>query len=184
MAITTIARVRRVLTLEASQSADDDALLTELINAVTERFERETGRALASAARTEKQVYRGRGKLIIPSYYPVTAVATVTVDGTAVAAAASWTGTGWYLANDQIHLRGTTVEQGSLVELAYTAGYTSVPQDLEQAACDLIALKFRERPFIGTSSVNAAGYSISILPTVLPRDVQAVLESYRVPGVA
>ena len=184
MALTTPANVRLGMGLQDSQNADDDTYLAQLISSVTTEFEVYTGRALASAVRTESQVYRGRGCIIIPRYYPVTAVSTVTIDGTAVTAAGSWSGSGWFLVNDQIHLRGTEVEQGSLVELVYTAGYATVPADLERAAVEAVILKFRERGHVGASSMNAAGMSVSFLPSMMPNTVRQVLESYRVPAVA
>lgn len=184
MALTTPANVRLGMGLQDSQNADDDTYLAQLIASVTTEFEVYTGRALASAARTESQVYRGRGLIITPRYYPVTDVTSVTIDGTAVAAAGSWAGTGWYLLNDQIHLRGTEVENGSLVALAYTAGYETVPSDLERAAVESVILKFKERGHVGASSMNAAGMSVSFLPSMMPNTVRQVLDAYRVPAVA
>lgn len=184
MALTTVERVRAYLGTTDEQNASLDAVMATIIASADKWFEEQTGRALASAARTESQVYRGRGCIIIPRYYPVTAVSTVTIDGAAVTAAGSWSGSGWFLVNDQIHLRGTEVEQGSLVALAYTAGFVTVPEDLAQAATELVALKLQERKHIGSQTQNMSGFSVTWLPAIVPQTVRDVVESYRVPGVA
>jgi len=183
VALTTVDRVKAYMG-SREPIPDLDNLIATLLASADKWFEEQTGRAMASAARTESMVYRGRGSLIIPSYFPVTAVASVAVDGTPVDPASTWSGTGWYLVEDLIHLRGLTIEQGSLVELAYTAGFVTPPEDLAQAATELVALKLNERKHVGTQTQNMAGYSVTWLPAIVPQAVRDVVEHYRVPGVA
>lgn len=55
-----------------------------------------------------------------------------------------------------------------------------VPADLEQAAIEYIALKFKEAPHVGKSSQTVAGASAIFLPSLLPLSVRAVLDQYKV----
>lgn len=184
MSLTTVERVKAYLRLRDDQSAELDGIVETLIASVDAWFENATVRALASAARTESFVYQGREDRILPRYYPITAVSSVKVDGVTISPASSWaSGSGWYLVGDAIWMLGSEVDEGCLVELAYTAGYATVPEDLAQAATELVAIKFSERKHVGSQTQNLSGYSVTWLPAIVPQTVKDVVDHYRVPVV-
>lgn len=161
---------------------DDDRVWAEgLINAASERANMISGRKLASRAATVKLDGTGGDVLLLPEY-PVTAIAEVKLD------TARAFGTDTVLDADDYVL----YEDGRLyfpsglpsarqcVQITYTAGYVTVPPDLQLAVVECVAYgwkRFRSRA-IGTSSITADGvttqYEIDI-----PMPARRVFESYR-----
>jgi hypothetical protein len=65
------------------------------------------------------------------------------------------------------------------VKVTYTAGYTTVPEDIKQACMEMVALRLDERKRIGVSSQSIAGESVSYKDQDMPMSVQATLQKYR-----
>jgi hypothetical protein len=66
------------------------------------------------------------------------------------------------------------------VQIAYTAGYSSVPLDLKQAAIEAFALAYRQRAHIGEKS-NSMGGQVTMafdMSDVPPRAL-SVFNQYR-----
>jgi hypothetical protein len=182
MALTDLATVKEWMGILPS-SIDDDTLLERLIDAVSGTIERYLGRALTSAARTE--YYTCRGGTVLPLYhYPITAVATLTVDGEAIPVYSSLTGCGYLIDTSMLLLNGYTFSTPEStdynnVTVVYTAGYSTIPYDIEQAAIHLVSLRYRERDRIGQQSKILAGETVRYSVFDMPPDVQAVLNQYR-----
>jgi uncharacterized phiE125 gp8 family phage protein len=178
--LATLADLRTYLGKSAADTADD-VLLARILAAVSAWFERQTGRKLALAAYTE--ILDGDGQaVIVPREYPVTEVTAVTVGTFEVPQATASTSSGWFLRDGVIRLRGYTASHGvGNVSIAYTAGFEFVPDDIQQAVRELAALKYRERPHVGTASQSVAGQSMSYLPSIIPASVQSVVDSYKRP---
>lgn len=178
--LTTLQSVKLYLG-EASPSTVNDPVLEALIPAVSAWFERETGRALASAGYTTTFDGNGRSRILLPEY-PVTAVTSVKVGSTTIPQRTSVDGDGWVLSDasiGELALVGYEFTEGvQNVEVQFTAGFSPVPADIAQAVNELVALKFRERAHVGTASQGVAGVSVSFLPALIPASVRTVIDHY------
>lgn len=177
--LTSVQQVRGYLGLLGEQNAEMEALLARLVTTATEWFNQETDRVLVRATHTERQIHEGDGRVIIPKQYPVATVTSVTVNDTAIPAATTTTASGWYLVGDLVYLRDYVLDEDDIIDLVYAAGFESIPADLQQAATELVAIKFNERKTLGQSSVSMSGMSMTVLPAFVPRTVQDVVKHYR-----
>jgi hypothetical protein len=96
------------------------------------------------AAQSYSVAFNGNGmaRRMLPDY-PVTAVASVTVDGISIPQANTPTASGFLFDDRGVYLRGYTFSRGvQNVAISYTAGYATVPEDIEEACLELVALTF------------------------------------------
>lgn len=142
----------------------DDADLLAKIAAAVEYVEASTGRALVTRTVRETMLGfpdSGRASLAVS---PAISVASITVDGTALAASA------YSLAGDTLSIPGG-VDAASAVVVTYTAGYgaspAAVPADLRQAVLMLAAHWLRSREGVTVENDQAL--------TELPHSVAAIL---------
>lgn len=183
--LTTLDNAKAYLGLDAGQSADD-ALLSRLISAASKFLTKQIDRTLASTAYT--MTFDGDGDAwVLLREYPVVSVASVTVDGVTVPQRTTVTGEGWLLDGDRVRLVGYTFARGvQNCTIAYTAGYSTTPEDVEQAVIELVAYRYKSKDrtgimsktLVSNESVMFSGYSNSTA------SVDAVIEQYRRPGVA
>jgi hypothetical protein len=154
-------------------ASGDDALLTRLITAVSVGIQSWLNRTLASASYTETRNGTGTKRLVL-SNYPVSAVASVTVDGVAVPS--------YNFVFDQygIELAGDVFPRGTgNVVVAYTAGYTEVPADIEQACIELVQLKYKRRLNPDVDSKTQGGETITFASSEMPKSVKDALAQYK-----
>lgn len=159
---------------------NSDSLLSPLLEAASAWFCTEVGRAILTASYTETLSGDGSTRAVLTRDWPVTAVASVTIDGAVIPEATTADVDGWVLDGEIVRLRGYQFTEGvKNVEITYTAGYATTPADVRQAVVEMTALKFRERLHVGTSSQTIAGQSATYLPAFVPRSVQDVIDAYR-----
>lgn len=177
--LTTLTNVKQYLGLTV---ATDDALLTRLISALSAFVQTWLGRTIASAAYVDTVDGVGGSKLQFANY-PVTAVASVKVDGVAVPAAPVPAVRGWsgyVFTPTQIALQGYCFTRGySNVVVNYTAGYATTPLDIEQAVIEVIALRYKQRDQIGYVSKAIGGETVTFNIKDIPASTQTVLINYR-----
>jgi hypothetical protein len=151
---------------------DQDVLLTRLAEAASSYFETLTGRKFAAAEYAETQVGTGTD-VIIPKHYPVNEVSALTINGEPIGASIDGR-SGHYLVDSVIHLRGYRAAPGALVAVTYTAGYQTIPADVEQAVIEIAALRHKSR------TLKSGEDSGSFIPVFqLPASIQTVVEAYR-----
>lgn len=155
-----------------------DVYLTRLLTAASTWFESQVGRAILAHDISETTNSGWRPPFLITAESPVISVSSVTVGSTPVPQA-SGDGAGWVLADGVIYLRSYTIPSYSLVTVTYRAGWESVPADISDAVITMAAMKYRENPHLGAQSTSAMGQSMSFLPSVTPKAVQSVIDSYR-----
>jgi len=159
--------------------ATDDLLLDMLVTAASAWIKNYTNRDLLTASYTETLNGTGRGSLIL-THYPVTAVASLSVDGAAVVARPSVTTSGFTFEDRVIRLSGSVFTKGiQNIVVAYTAGFATAPADLEQCAIELVGLKYRERTRIGESTKAMGDQTVSFLVRELPVQVKSTLDQYK-----
>jgi hypothetical protein len=176
--LTTLAQVK--LELGISNTTSDDFLQT-LITAASEYIASWCSRQLVQA--TINEVRDGSGsRVLMFAEYPVTAVASVAISGTPVNPVTDFVSDGFRFTKTQLILNVQRFcRDAGNVALQYTAGYSPVPPDLAQAAAELVILKFKSIPKLGTVGSQAIdGQSISFnagqdfTPSIL-----TILKQYR-----
>jgi hypothetical protein len=159
--------------------ATDDALLTRLVSAASTFVTTWLDRQLLQASYLETRSGKDTSTMAALQW-PVTAVSSVTVDGVAITARTAFGGSGFYFDSDFLYLDGFSFTRGRAnVQLAYTAGYTVVPFDVEQAVIEIIALRYRERDRIGQVSKNIAGEVVTFLVKDMPPSALSALLNYK-----
>jgi hypothetical protein len=147
-ALTTLAIAKKWIKIPTTVTDQDD-VVEILINGFSQEIEALAQRKLKSQSVTE--IKHGRGtNLILFREWPVTAISELRIDGgslftdpATVIDPADYT-----LADDgnSLLLIGGTFPRGyNNVRVTYTAGYTTVPADLQQACLDLCFWKYRTR---------------------------------------
>lgn len=178
--LTTLANVKAYLkTGDNDLSSDDDALLSRLISSASQFIESWLSRTIPSADYIETRPCLGNSKFVFGNY-PVTAVASVTVDLTAIPPAPSVIAGGYLFTPSMLTIQGYLVPRGSLLTVQYTAGYSAIPPDIEQACIELVVYRYKERDRMGVTTTNmngvqTASYRVS---DMLP-ETKTLLMQYR-----
>lgn len=183
--LTTLANVKGWLGI-AGANTNDDPILTRLISAVSAFVTNYLNRQILLATYTE--IYtKGWGNTITPENWPITAVTSLTSNGNVIPASPDGIQNGYVFNDKTIFLNGYAFGFGPFVQgkqflnvtLVYTAGYATVPLDLEQAVIHLVALRYREAERIGQRSKSMGGEVISFNVVNMPPDVVDTLAMYK-----
>jgi uncharacterized phiE125 gp8 family phage protein len=175
--LTTVANLQAWLRL-TNVSTDTAAELQRLVTAVSRWIQSKISRTIPSQAYTDTLDGQGGTRMILGNY-PVAAVASVTIDGNLIPQSTGPAIPGWVLANDGVSLRGYVFTRDlANVVISYTAGYASVPDDLEQACLELASMRWKERDRIGHSSVNMAGQQTNFIVKDMPDSVRTILQQW------
>lgn len=176
--LTTLANAKQWLGLPEA-STDDEALLTRLISSASEFIQTWLNRDIASQDYNEARDGTGGNRLVFAEY-PVSAVSSVLVDGRAIPKAENILSVGYRFTDTMIILNGYVFTKGyGNVELSYTAGFASIPLELEQACIELVSLRFKERDRIGHQSKSLAGETVTFFIKDMPDSVLTILRNYR-----
>lgn len=176
--LTTLANVKDWLEIEADQT-DDDATLSRLITAASGWLERWLNRQIRLADYDELRDGTGAATLVLKQY-PVVAIASLAIDGRAVPAAGSATAPGYRIVGRRVALNGYAFTRGiGNVAVSYSAGYAEVPPEIEQAAIELVARRYRGRKHTGLVSEAFAQQTTSYSQADMADETQTALEQYR-----
>lgn len=168
--------VQVFLSLAAGQ---DDALLGALCTRASAFVQSMLNRKLMTATYTDTFSGRGNNRIGLPNY-PVTAVASVTVDGTAIPAATGALDSGFLFDENLVYLRGYVFARGVRnVVIAYTAGFDTVPADVQQACIEIVAAKYKRRNELHVSGKTLNGETINFSQADVPASAKTVLNQYK-----
>jgi hypothetical protein len=177
--LVTFANAQTYLGYASSQST----LAGLLITAISDRVKALTRRTITAADYTE--YIDGHGdNIILLRQYPVNSVTNIYLDGDrAFADASALASTDYYLNEDTgiIELYSkTTAEGAKTVKVSYNAGYSTTPEDLQQAVFEALDwnMKRFEGSSIGTEMQSAGGVNIRPALTI-PPSAYAVIMGYR-----
>ncbi len=192
--LTTRANVKAYAGLAADDAND---ILDRLITAASTFIQRYTNRDIVQGTYTEVRSGNG-GVALVLSQFPVTAIASLVVDGIAIAPRATPTGSGYVQeqtgqrpSGRRILLSGYRFTKGvGNVTVQYTAGYigpnpgpATIPFDIEQACIELTALAFRQRSRIGDQSktVGAGGghETVAYFMQAMTPATRAILDQFQ-----
>lgn len=177
MALAALADVEAWLGLSAGNT--DEALLTRLLSSVSTWVETWCSRVFEVTSYSE--VRDGNGLCRMSPYVaPIVSVSGVMVGTVAVPAASAFGQPGWWLAGSTILLTGYEFCRGHAnVLLNYSAGFATIPADIQQAVIELVAMRYKERSRIGLSSVHADGETTSYSLKDMPAQVATILAQYK-----
>jgi hypothetical protein len=176
--LTTLANVKQWLNIPDSNT-NDDALLTRMVSALSGFVQKYINRTIASASYTDviDGIGQSRGQF---ANYPVTAVASISVQDQTIQPANSTTSYGYVWSSTQWALQSVCVPRGfGNVVVNYTAGFATTPLDLEQAVIEVLGLRYKERDRIGYVSKSLAGETVTFSLKDMPASTQTLLDSYK-----
>ncbi len=174
--LTTTANVKTWLGLT---SVADDALIARLVTSASDFIQAWLNRTFAGTSYTD--TFDGKNFTKYSAYaYPITAVASVTVDGQNIPASTGPTVAGYVFSKTMIGLIGYSFTPGMQnCSITYTAGFASIPTEIEQACIELVGLRYRNKDRIGLNSKGANGESISFAQIDLSGSVTDTLQQYK-----
>lgn len=175
--LTTLAAVKAYAGITGTAQ---DVLLSGLITRASAAIENYLQRSVMSGSVAEVRDGTGATAMLLRQW-PVASVASLMIDGQTIPAASAWGAPGWWLADGRtILLFGYRFARGiANVQASYTAGYATVPADIEQACIETVLLALKRRDHIDVSSKSLAGESITFVNVELPRAAQQVLANHR-----
>lgn len=177
--LTTLTNIKQWLNLTLETS---DALLTRLVAAASAFIQGPEGIGYQVDAQNYALVLDGHGGdvLALGGKPPLTAVVSLTIDGVAIPPAALITDSGYRFSPSSVWVQGYVFTRGrGNIELACTRGWAATPADLEQAALELMSVRFKERDHIGQESASMQGQNITFSTRDMPASVKTVLQAYK-----
>jgi hypothetical protein len=169
-------KVRDLTTLQAVRdwlglnNEDHDHILQRLITAESERIEKAIQRPVLPEKRTDYITSYGGSTILLPAS-PIRSIDTLLIDGVPVS-----------VEHDDIsvwRVDGRQWPRNACIQVTYTAGFETVPYDLEQACIELVAFRYRERERIGHQSKSIAGETVSYITQAMPDSVKRAIAPYK-----
>jgi hypothetical protein len=163
----------------------DDVLLGRLITAVSEFIRSYTQLKFDVESYTEYRSGVGWGQsMLVLKNSPIVTVTSLTIDDVVIPALPSnipdVNGVGFAYTPTHVSLYGYEFTKGlDNIVVVYSAGYSSVPYDLAQAAIELACFKFREKDRIGHKSKSLGGEVVAFITDEMPESVKSALNKYR-----
>jgi hypothetical protein len=172
----TVEDVTSYLSLSDGQDTD---LIQNLITNASAFIDNYCNRVLLSNDYTE--THNGTGGDELPfRQFPVSAVASVSIDGQPVTLSTSTSSSGFVWDDWTLYLRGYCFPRGAQnVTISYTAGLMAVPPDVNQACIEIVALKYKRRTSLEVSSKTLNGEVISFNTSDMPASAKSTLANYR-----
>lgn len=184
--LTTLAVVKGYLPGLDPTDTQYDVLLARLITAVSLQFANDINRDLAAATGIV-EVFDGDGRQrITPRNYPITSVTSLVINGSTIPVRPSTVETGYFLdGQTSVCLSGYLFTKGAQnVVLTYSAGYATIPLDVEQAMVKMICLQFRDKDRIGQGSRSMQGESVSYSDAPVLAAYRNAVDNYKAPLVS
>lgn len=165
---------------KAVADTDDDAELTRLCAAVSEDIRQRTGQDITQATYTLTFDGHGNSMLSLP-HSPVTAVTSVTIDGAVVSPSTGWGINGWVIdtRNNAIRLRGSVFNAGiQNVVIVFTAGWATVPKDVNDLAIRTVAHRYAQKRWIGQNQRSVDSDVTTFDTSPWPKEASSILSAY------
>ena len=193
--LTTLTKIKARLKLETADVVDD-ALLTNFLNLVSNRFDSECRRTFARGAAITEE-FDGDATELRVMRYPLEAVAGFDLKTSETAGWVAQVFTDYVIRHSAVvSLASPLGTWRDRLRVTYTGGYvlpgttvgagqTALPDEVEMACLEQTVAWWRDRDRLGLSSVSGAGGSVSALPQSVVKQidllplVQNVLLTYR-----
>lgn len=180
--LTTIQKVKDILSGSSPMTNADDALLTWMVTDLSRLMLRDMNRDTLLVQQYIEQVHGHGQTVFVPRQDQVKSIVSVVVRGISIPQSPDGIQSGWFLLDDgstqRVFLVGYSFVSFGMV--TYTAGYTTVPEDVEFACAKFVAIKYRERKRLGLSmeALPNGGGTSSYSQKDMPDDVRLVVEQY------
>lgn len=177
--LTTLDNVKAYMQIADTDTSSDE-VLERLITSFSAWFINQVNRdSLLTDDYVERRNGQG-GDSMTMRRYPVQSVASVTIDGHPIAASADGSH-GFVFDEFSVFLIGDTFRRGRQnVAVSYTAGYDTVPADIEQAVIDQVVFTHRRAPNLGSTAQTQGGIlTASFSQKDLAPGVAAVIANYK-----
>jgi hypothetical protein len=174
--LTTLANVKQYLGITSS---NDDALIARLVSSASQYVQTWLNRTLVST--TYSEIRDGNSSYAMsPREYPITGVSSVTIDTVVVPLAADATKSGYRFDSERVVLTDYSFAKGyQNVVINYTAGYATIPVEIEQATIEMIANVYRAKDRVGVSSKSIGGESVSFFMGAMTDSIKTILNNYK-----
>jgi len=162
---------------------NDQAILAELITACSEDIREEANRTFDVESYDE--FYSGAGgnqRQLWTRQWPLVSVASLAIDGESIPQSPDGIQAGYVFqaGGGKIVLRHHHFRRGiDNIELQYSAGYATVPPDLNQACIKLVMFRFKSDAWTGMKSKAMAGETTTFDTSHMPSDVLRVVQRYK-----
>lgn len=183
MALTSKTQLLEYLQVKSIKECTD-SFVEWLIKTVEQHIKNRTGRnQLESGAVTEYHDGDGVTGYFFTNEFPITAVTSLHDDPVhphtyAAGYLISTDDYEWY-GDGRIELVTGTFNAGlKNIKVVYTAGYATVPKDLEYLATKWVAMAIKGKDRIGISSQSGADGSVTVFNSFLDPDMMAILNQY------
>jgi hypothetical protein len=171
-----VADVKAFLSITGST---DDTLLQTLVTNASAFVNNYINRNLLSADYVETRNGLGSDRIAFRQY-PVSAVASLVVDGCTILPPVSPHGFGYLFDDTMLYLRNGFFPRGvQNVVISYTAGFAVVPADVSQATVEIVATKYKRRTDLHVSGKTLNGETISFTMADVPASAKVTLNSYQ-----
>lgn len=173
--LTTLAKVKEWL---GETTTNNDSVLQRLISASSDYIQAWLNRDIAQATYNSSRDGNSGNRMMFRNY-PTTAVSMVKIDNQVIPLSVN--GSYGYVFNEtSVALIGYRFTRGiQNVFLSYTAGYTSTPNEIEQACIEMVSLRFKEKSRIGVTSKSMAGETISFSQKDMTDSIESTLSQYK-----
>lgn len=174
IALTTVSGVKQYGSMP--DATDNDSLIESLINRVSSLFESFTDRTFVSREFTE--YYDGLGYVLFPDHYPITTVSGIWDDTDWMWPSTSLVDSSYYRVVDGNRIvlndKYLTVYSQN-VKIIYTAGYETVPEDIEQACIEEVLHRYIGRTQVDVASKTLEDGTALFTPrSLLPQVIEAL----------
>ena len=158
----------------------DDAQIGTLVTAYSQWVRSWTNRDFNVQAYNLWRSGRGGVTLILPQW-PLISVDALTIEGQAVSPASTWGAYGFRFTDRAITLSGGACfpPGANNINVAFTAGYATIPPDIAQAVNELVGLRYKMRDKLEWSSKSLAGETVSLVTKDMPASVATILKQYQ-----
>lgn len=170
--LTTLSKAKEFLRISGP---GDDLLIERLVSSASQLIETYLNRIILSKSYVEK--FDGKNTdFHLMSNYPISSIEEIKIDGSIY--------TGEYIDDkEQLVLKNSYFTRGKLnCIITYTAGFTTVPFDIEQACLELVAIKYKQLEHIDLSSKVISGETTSFIVSDIPAFIKITLNNYRKVG--
>lgn len=186
--------IKEYLNIPNTDTTNDNFLIRK-INAMSTLAQQYMNRDLNVQSYTENLQGNNRQYLTLINY-PLVSVESVSffdnildpsqydVDDYCMKRGMIYKETGWTANDFLIGIGGDPVPGKKIIQVQYHAGYTTIPEDIQDAVIDLVALKFKESTYgdnrfgIESESVGAVKYTYSKKDLAIPASISSVLDRY------
>lgn len=180
---TTLANVKEYLGI-VTTATKDDSLLGKLISRASSFICNYCTTTFLLANYTEQRDGNDSMRLMLRNL-PVAAVTALTIDGQAIPPGGNSQKNGFWCDDTFVYVKGYRFNRGMCnINVAYSAGFATLPTDIEDVCINMVANKYKRKDRIGKVSEGMAGQQTNYSTSDLSAEDKKALQSYKRVGLA